>query len=69
LACVYALAAAKLPPADADRAAAKAVATLRQAVAAGYRDGAHILKDPDLDALRRRDDFAAVLWDLAEGLK
>jgi tetratricopeptide (TPR) repeat protein len=66
LACAYALAAAKLPPADAERAAAKAVATLRRAVAAGYRDAAHMQKDSDLDALRRRDDYAALLWDLAD---
>src|SRR5262245_34574456 len=33
LACAYALAAAKLPPSDANRAAARTVATLRQAIA------------------------------------
>jgi hypothetical protein len=66
LACAYALAAAKLPPADADGAAARAVAALRQAVAAGYRDAAHMQQDSDLGALRRRADYAALLWDLAD---
>jgi serine/threonine-protein kinase len=69
IACVYALAAAAVP-ADAplaDRHAARAVELLRRAVAAGYRDAAHMQKDPDLAALRRRDDFAALLWDLADG--
>src|SRR5205085_4143323 len=64
---VYALAAGGLPPADADRAAARAVAALRQAVTRGYRNLAFLLRDPDLDALRRRDDYAALLWDLADG--
>ena len=36
------------------------------AVAKGYRNIAHLLKDTDLDALRHRDDFAALLWDLAD---
>jgi serine/threonine protein kinase len=66
LTCVYALAAARLPPADADRAAAKATAALRQAIAAGYRDFPHVLKDDDLAAIRGLDDFAALLWDWAD---
>src|SRR5262245_66452715 len=56
LACVYPLAAAKLPPSDADRAAARSVATLRQAIAQGSRGFAYMLKGSDLDSLRRRDD-------------
>jgi hypothetical protein len=54
LACVYALAAAKLPPSDADCVAARTVTTLRQAIAQGYRGFAHMLKDSDLDSLRRQ---------------
>jgi hypothetical protein len=27
-----------------------------------------MLEDSDLDGLRRRDDYAALLWDLADGL-
>ncbi len=69
LACVYALAAAKLPPADADGAAAKAVVALRQAVAAGFRDVGHMLHDGDLAAARTRADYAELLWDLADAAK
>ncbi len=68
LACVYALAAAKLPPADAGRAAAKAVGALRQAAAAGLAMP-HLLADPDLAAVRGRADFAELLWDLADAAK
>jgi hypothetical protein len=39
--------------ADADRA----MEWLKQAVAAGYRNAAHLKEDPDLDALRNRTDF------------
>ena len=63
---VYALAAVGSPPADADAAAVRAVAALRQAVAAGYRDIPHLLGDADLAAVRGRADFAALLWDLAD---
>ena len=69
LACSYALAAAKLPPADAGRAAGRAVALLRQALAQGFRDFAHLAKDSDLTALRGRADFAELLWDLADAAK
>jgi serine/threonine-protein kinase len=64
-ACVLALAAARDTPA-ADRHAPRAVALLRQAVVKGYEDMAHLLKDPDLGALRNRSDFADLLWDLAD---
>jgi tetratricopeptide (TPR) repeat protein len=69
-ACVYALAAAaaRADAPLADRHAARAVELLRRAVAKGYRNIPHMLKDPDLDALRRRADYAALLWDMADGL-
>src|SRR5262249_50904304 len=67
LACAYALAAATLPPADADRAAAPALKVLRMAFANGFRDVAHMLKDSDLDSLRHRDDYFALIWELADG--
>lgn len=47
--------------ADADRA----TACLRKAVAAGYRDGDYMEKDRDLDALRGREDFQALLATLS----
>jgi hypothetical protein len=49
-----------------ERHAAGAVALLRQWFARGYADVAHMLKDSDLDPLRRRPDYAALLWDLAD---
>jgi hypothetical protein len=54
--------AARLATDDADRA----MAWLRKAIAAGYRDIPHLLKDSDLAALRGRSDYADLLWDLAE---
>ncbi len=44
--------------------AARAVDLLRQAVAEGYKDVAHLRKDPDLDALRQRADFKKLLSEL-----
>ena len=32
----------------------------------GYPDVAHLLRDGDLDPLRQRADFTALLWDLAD---
>jgi serine/threonine-protein kinase len=67
-ACVFSLssAAAKDGAAPADRYAARAVVLLRQAFAKGYANVAHMLNDSDLDPLRRRADYAALLWDLAD---
>jgi tetratricopeptide (TPR) repeat protein len=45
--------------------AARAVRRLREAVAKGYSDIPHLLKVRDLTPLRRRADYAALLWDLA----
>jgi hypothetical protein len=41
---------------------------LRDAVAKGYKDAAHMKKDSDLDPLRKRDDFQKLLAEL-EGKK
>jgi tetratricopeptide (TPR) repeat protein len=67
-ACVYAGAVegAAGDAALAERYAARAVQLLRQAVAKGYRAAAEMRTDRDLDPLRRRNDFAALLWDMAE---
>jgi tetratricopeptide (TPR) repeat protein len=67
-ACVYALAVAAVQAGtpSTDRHAARAVELLRQAFAKGYTNVAHMRKDSDLDSLRRRDDYAALLWDLAD---
>jgi hypothetical protein len=53
-------AAAKEADAEADRA----MAWLKQAVAAGFNDAAHMRQDMDIDSLRVRDDFQLLLRDL-----
>jgi hypothetical protein len=60
---IYALAAGavKGDAALADHYAVRAVALLRQAADAGYNDSQNVQKDPDLDALRSRDDFKNLL--------
>jgi eukaryotic-like serine/threonine-protein kinase len=75
LGCAYArLAALSHPPGRSptpeeesdDRAHAdKAMATLRRAVALGYKSILSLRADPDLDALRSRADFRMLLFDAA----
>jgi tetratricopeptide (TPR) repeat protein len=62
-ACVYAVASGKMADKQREYADA-AVETLVKAVAAGYKDAAHMKKDSDLDPLRGRDDFRKLLADL-----
>ena len=52
--------AARLAKEEADRA----MAWLKQAVAAGYKDVEHMKKDKDLDTLRDREDFKKLLTEL-----
>jgi serine/threonine-protein kinase len=42
----------------------QAMAMLKDAVAMGYKDAAHMMKDTDLDPLRKREDFQKLLADL-----
>jgi hypothetical protein len=72
LACFYAqlpglLQKAASPPTAAERAslADRALDTLRRAVAAGMTDFAVFKRDPDLDPLRQRPDFRALMRELA----
>jgi hypothetical protein len=51
---------------DAAAEADRAMAWLTQAVAAGYKDVAHMKEDKDLDALRDRPDFKKLLAELTE---
>jgi len=51
---------------DADVHAARAVAVLRHAFASGYANVSHMLKDSDLDSLRRRVDYVELVWGLAD---
>jgi hypothetical protein len=67
-ACVYALASAAVRDDGplAERHGARAVALLRRAFTRGYADVAYLLSDSDLGALRRRRDYADLLWELAD---
>jgi len=47
-----------------ERYAARAVAVLREAVAKGYQDAAHMKQNTDLAPLRGRDDFQKLLAEL-----
>ena len=67
LSCLYSLAAGRIP--EKKEHADKAMDLLKQAVKAGFGDAAHMKKDKDLDPLRGRDDFKAVLAALEEKLK
>jgi hypothetical protein len=40
---------------------------LRRVAARGYREVARMREDPDLDALRQRDDFQGLLAELEKG--
>jgi eukaryotic-like serine/threonine-protein kinase len=52
---------------DAAAEAEQAMAWLRQAVAAGYKDDAHLKNDQDLGALRDREDFKTLIAELEKG--
>jgi serine/threonine protein kinase len=49
---------------QAEAEADRAMAWLKQAVAAGYKDAAHVKQDKDLDALRDRADFTKLMAQL-----
>jgi tetratricopeptide (TPR) repeat protein len=70
-ACVCALASssAKQDLGLAEQYASRAVELLRQAVAKGYKNVAHIKKDTDLDGLRGRDDFKTLMAQLEQSLQ
>jgi serine/threonine protein kinase/tetratricopeptide (TPR) repeat protein len=53
-------------PRRADAEGDQAMIWLRRALAAGYRDIPHLLRDSALDSLRGRADYADLLWDLAD---
>jgi hypothetical protein len=74
-ACWRAVTAAMLRAADpsltgaeqSDAEAERAMAWLKKAIAAGWKDAAHMEKDLDLDALRDREDFKKLLAELVAG--
>jgi serine/threonine protein kinase/tetratricopeptide (TPR) repeat protein len=49
-----------------DKHAARAVDYLRRALSHGYDDVRHLVHDDDLTPLRRRADYATLLWEIAE---
>jgi tetratricopeptide (TPR) repeat protein/aminoglycoside phosphotransferase (APT) family kinase protein len=76
LACDYALLTgiaaepgAKMTAAEGQAAADRALATLRRAIAAGYRNLDWMRRDTDLDPLRKRPDFQKMLADLEKDLQ
>jgi tetratricopeptide (TPR) repeat protein len=79
LACLNALCSAaagkdqKLPAAQrtklAEDYAHEALRLLRDAIARGYQDVAHLKKDPDFDALRAREDFQKLVRELEAKVK
>jgi tetratricopeptide (TPR) repeat protein len=76
-ACIRAVCAAVIRKTDttpagqarAQEQADQAMAWLKQAVAAGYQNLAHIREDADLDVLRDRDDFRSLLAELEARLE
>jgi hypothetical protein len=70
-ACVCALASSsvKKDPKLAEQYATRALELLRQAVAKGFKDVAHMKQDTDLDGLRGRDDFKKLMAQLEERLQ
>ena len=62
IACTHAQMIAKAE--DRSKQADLAMDWLQQAVAAGYKDVAHMMKDADLDPLRERQDFKKLMADL-----
>jgi serine/threonine protein kinase/tetratricopeptide (TPR) repeat protein len=64
-ACVFALCAGAVKEAEqVEHQAARAVALLKRAVARGFKDVAHLKQDPDLAALRARNDYRDLLKEL-----
>ena len=53
---------------QADAEADRAMAWLTQAVAAGYKNAAHMAQDKDLDTLRDRADFTKLVM-MLEGVR
>ena len=60
-ACALSLMVPLVPPERREAQAAEAMKSLEQAFAAGYADASNLATDTDLDALRKRADFQALL--------
>ena len=66
--CIYSVASSKIADKKAEYSD-QAMAHLRKAIKAGYKDAAHMKKDADLDPLRDRDDFKKLLAELEKSAK
>jgi tetratricopeptide (TPR) repeat protein len=66
IACVYALLSAANAKGAAESCGRRCVELLEQAVANGYRDVDRLKSDPDLAALRTRDDFKKLVGSVRE---
>jgi eukaryotic-like serine/threonine-protein kinase len=64
-ACIYAVASTKIPEKKKDYQN-RAMELLQKAVQTGWKDAAHMAKDPDLDSLRERPDFKKLLESLTK---
>ena len=64
-ACVYAIASG-ISADKKQEYSDRAMELLQKAVKAGWSDTAHMAKDTDLDAIRRRDDFEKLIEELAK---
>ncbi len=62
-ACIYSVASNKIIDKKREYVD-RAMELLQQAVKAGWKDPAHLKKDPDLDPLRDREDFKTLLAEL-----
>jgi serine/threonine protein kinase len=62
-ACVYAVSSGKIAGKTREYGD-RALELLKKSVEAGWKDAAHIKKDPDLDSLRERDDFRKLVAEL-----
>ena len=67
-ACIYSVAGTKKKT-NQEQYAQRAVALLRRAIQAGYKDIPHIQSDNDLDGLRDREDFKKLMSELKEQKK
>jgi serine/threonine-protein kinase len=64
IACCFSLLSTVFGDVDSGATADEAMATLQRAIVAGYREPAHMRQDTDLDPIRSRPDFRALMLDL-----
>ena len=65
MACIASLASGALSGPGREAMAVHAIGFIRAAAREGFRDAAHVKADPDLVPLRGREDFQAVVAEMA----